>query len=103
MLTHKDFKLGNPVVTTKTISRWEFQQEGGKTKIRWKTFECRSPIKGIYIGWRTVSDGYKTWNGDHIEWVAETYFQIALIVTDPRQKPIPVPFSSLLPYLSPAP
>lgn len=97
MLTHKDFKLGQPVVTTQKLLRVKEYK-----KAFWKPSDLKTPLKGIYIGYRTLCNGNWGYEDGWPLWMGNDHFQAALIVTNPRQKPILVPFSSLLPYLSPA-
>lgn len=81
MLTSKDFILGQSIVTTSFYKKVGYE---------WIIKELTTPLKGIYIGHRTLTSR-----------ISPTLHS-ALIVTSPRSKPIYTPFSSLLPYLSPA-
>jgi hypothetical protein len=57
--------------------------------VRWK---LANPVKGMYIGWRTVFDGKVTWEGEEIGNVFQQYrkHKVLLFVTDGRTNPIRV-------------
>jgi hypothetical protein len=48
-------------------------------------------VDGIYIGYRTYSTGTTEYDSEYgHEYGAEEYYEVWLIVPDPRQKPVPV-------------
>lgn len=65
---------------------------------RWKRHGDRGswakpePVEGIYVGYRTISDGYMLRESDEMGfvWVPKDYFEVWLIVPNERSNPIRV-------------
>ena len=71
--------------------RWDYHT---KTYVRWAEFipGGPKPIEGIFVGYRTIQDGYTEWGGEECGniWNPTKYKEAWLIVTDPRHAPIKV-------------
>ena len=92
-------QLGAKVTATKRIFR--HQLEGVKANRKeWYTpnWARHKPINGIYIGVRTYQNGTVEWEDDvGMTFMPDEWIKVALIVTDARQKPIPVLYSDMSP------
>jgi hypothetical protein len=79
-------KLGDKIIALASLERIA----GSHWERKLKT------ISGMYIGWRTYSDGIMISDRDEYGYPidyyyqAKEYFEVWLIVVDPRQNPIPV-------------
>jgi hypothetical protein len=85
--------LGQTVEATDTLRRqWRRHEEGlGHLKkwIRFGSFLKPRPIVGIYIGWRTSSNGYIRYD-DGASYQAIEHFETWLVVTSDRKNPVHV-------------
>jgi hypothetical protein len=71
-----------------------FRRQTGK-KRTWVPVD--HPVEGIYIGWRTYSNGEIEWSYDEpTVWHPKEYLKVALIVPSIREAPIPVLFSEMV-------
>lgn len=74
--------------TRRSNERWERWKRRGD-RGSWAKPE---PVDGIYVGYRTISDGYMVWVSDEVGsvWVPKEYFEVWLIVPNERGNPIRV-------------
>lgn len=62
----------------------------------WRRADLGIAVPCVYIGWRTLSDGINDYEPDEgYVYVADRHFDAALVVYDPRCKPVVVPFDAL--------
>lgn len=90
-----EFTLGQKVVGGPRLRR-KFKREGRK---EWEPYESgHQTIEGIFIGWRTYSNGKSEYE-DSCGYIftPDKYFKVALIVPHIRANPIPVMFDTLKP------
>lgn len=62
----------------------------------WRRIE--KPVTGIYVGYRTYANGELGggWGyDDPLYFIPKEYFKVALIVTDPRENPIPIMYDDM--------
>jgi len=50
-------------------------------------FKDFEPTEGIFLGYRTVNDGRRTFWSDHIEYRPEDYYTVALVAVGPNKNP----------------
>lgn len=77
-------KLGDEIKFITRLERVVVNLSGKK----WKPVPCRG--SGIWIGWRTLSDGVISYDSYEEEYLYKgtNFFRAELVVTDPRKKPI---------------
>jgi hypothetical protein len=93
-------ELGQKINAKDRLIRTEIRKEGeGWRRGGWRKGWRRRgegvlparPVDGIYIGYRTYSTGTTEYDSEYgHEYGAEEYYEVWLIVPDPRQKPVPV-------------
>ncbi len=49
-----------------------------------------APVEGMYIGYRTFSNGRAEWTGDSWGYVPQRHFEVWLVVPSDRENPVPV-------------
>lgn len=55
------------------------------------------PQKGIFLGYRTLSDGCRLWDSESgYEYKPLTHYKVALVATSPKENPIYVPLENIL-------
>jgi hypothetical protein len=87
-------KLGDKVrAPVRLLRRRQYCNGGHREWVKpdWK----HSPVEGVFVGVRTYANGVVNWgspgyDGDPPVFIADKWLKVALICTDPRQKPIPV-------------
>lgn len=86
-------KLGQIIKASDRIRRgYVHTRQPQSWRNEWEPFRAKlkaKPVFGIYIGWRTYSNG-KVEIYDGSEYTADWWFEAWLIVADERQKPVPV-------------
>jgi hypothetical protein len=88
-------ELGSRVTAPKPLRRRK-----GATRREWTitSWKIKKPITGIYIGWRTYANGRVeggiNWD-DPVYFVPDKFIKVALIVTDERSNPVPVPYETM--------
>lgn len=91
------FKLGDRVIVGAIYRRKK--QHGERASSRaYKSWQANpiAPCKALFIGWRTLANGYSTYDSDDVTiFTAEHHFKAALVVFDERTKPVLVPFSTI--------
>lgn len=89
------FKLGQRVRGGRPLMRSRINC-GQYWAKRWEPSDWHPKPKGVYIGTRTYVQGRVEVDGDgQPEWWPEEQIKVGLIVTDPRQNPVPVMYDSL--------
>lgn len=95
----KMLPLGASVVSTHKFRRRKFDGgQGRRRSVEWVSDLQVTPIKGIFIGYRTLSNGTWEYEEGFPIWFSDSMFQAALIVTHKSRNPILVPIPSLLAY-----
>lgn len=71
-------------------------QTGHWDRKEWRRSFATTLRRGIYIGWRTLANGYRSWE-DGIGWSFSPtdHLEAALVAYNPRRKPALVPFGAL--------
>lgn len=83
-------ELGQKIKATGRLVRWErWNPAGGTTKKYWAPDDS-GPVEGIFIGYRTLSNGHRQLlNSDEgYAYTPTEYIDAWLIVTDPRHRPV---------------
>ena len=94
-ITEKCLEFGDRVIVKNKLERYRKDAvrdgEGyyyGVPKVweqpSWKDF---NPTEGIFLGYRTLNDGYRKSFSDHIEYRPKEYFTAALVATNANTNP----------------
>lgn len=93
------FKLGDKVTAPCAIVRRRTvhsDRQYPRYGRAWGKANCPLPVTGMFIGYRTYANGIVHYDQDYGNYFEpSTYIKVALIVTDPRKKPVPVYYSEL--------
>lgn len=92
---HKEVLVMNkPVLGQRVTAKDRLRRWGNfGAKQTWETFGSQAafksmPVSGIYIGYRTKSNGHTEFDYDCHYWVPSEYFEVWLIVETDRTNPI---------------
>ena len=97
-MSNMKFELGATVTATGRIFRRHLDGVKANRKEWYRPDWAQRPITGIYIGVRTYQNGIIEWEEDvGFIFTADEWIKVALIVTDVRQRPIPVLYSEMQP------
>ena len=85
-------KLGQMIQATDRLERVQRNTHGGVVKIwtRWgdvPAFRAR-PVQGVFMGYRTRSNGRIEYNREYTAWYPSDYFEVWLIVVNRRENPV---------------
>lgn len=94
-MTEQNISFGSTVTTTAMYLRRQ-KREGYGTQKFWEAAPT-APRTGIFIGWRTISDGRRVWEGSEegFSYSPSSYLRAALVVFTPRTKPVLVPVDQI--------
>ena len=95
-----DIKFGQSItIKSKLIRCYEHHNDGYRSK----TYKCWKPrllpnIKtGIFLGYRTLSNGYRSYFSDEgYSFAPMEYFKCALVCISPTHNPIYVPLDDII-------
>lgn len=70
---------------------------GGRWRKWWEAQPLPAPRVGLYIGARTLTDGWNTYFGEdsELEFIPEHHFRAALVVCSERERPVLVPLNQI--------
>lgn len=92
-------KMGCPVIVTKKLIRSSKTVDRKRYKY-WKHFEFIKSRSGIFLGNRTLSNGFVEYDSDDgYSFDGKEYIKVALICLSERECPIYVPIDSVFPYI----
>jgi hypothetical protein len=84
-------KLGQRVSATDRLVRRHPNNGKRREWQRFVNFVLKAkPVEGIYVGFRTYSNGAVSYDGDGVQWWPDITFEVWLVVPGPRQNPVPV-------------
>ena len=88
--------FGARVRVSAYYSRAGAASAGRKTRKAWHRWEYSTPRHALYIGKRTLSDGYvEWWEEEGYAYTPERHFIAALVVFSERERPVLVPLDAL--------
>lgn len=92
----KALPLGARCTYTARIERKGVAAYRQSSRKEWHRADLGITVPCVYIGWRTLSNGINDYEPDEgYFYVANHHFDAALVVYDPRCRPVFVPFDAL--------
>lgn len=89
-------RLGDRVRASAILQRRSKYDGTGWGKDRFWKSKPMAPRNGVFIGWRTLSNGHTNYNIDEpADYTPKEYFRTALVVFSERENPVYVPLDAL--------
>lgn len=83
-------EFGDRVFVSAKLTRFQDFRRGfdAISKREWQRLKFLNPRKALYVGYRTLANGYMEDVHGYEEWIPKKYIRVALVIFNERENPV---------------